>query len=215
MKRVIIIGLGIFGFNVAKNLYENGIEVIAIDKNKEMIQKIKEFSTKAILADGTDKEVVESIGIQKDDVVIVSFGEDLAASTLITLHLKELKVRNIIVKAPNEDHKRVLEKVGATEVIIPEREMADKVAKSLISPNVLDYIPLSEDYTICELVPPAIFSGKTIGELHLRSKYHIEVIAVREMLPERLTMVPRADFVIKDSDILVVIGREEDIQKIK
>jgi trk system potassium uptake protein TrkA len=215
MKRVVVIGLGIFGFNVAKSLYENGIEIIAIDKNKEMIQKIKDFSTKAILADGTNKEVVESIGIQEDDVVIISFGEDLAASTLITLHLKEMKVKHIIVKAPNGDHKRVLEKVGATEVIIPEREMADKVAKSLIAPNVLEYIPLSEDYTISEIVPPASFFGKTIGGLHLRSKYHIEVIAVKEVLPDRIRMVPKADFVIKDSDILVVIGKEEDIQKIK
>ncbi len=215
MKRVVVIGLGIFGFNIVKDLYENGFEVVAIDKNKDVIQKIRDFSTKAILADGTDKEVIESIGIQEDDVVIVSFGEDLAASTLITLHLKEMKVKHIIVKAPNEDHKHVLEKVGATEVIIPEREMADKVAKSLISPNVLDYIPLSDEYTICEIVPPPSFMGKSIAELHLRSKYHIEVIAVREMLPERLTMVPRADFTIKDSDVLVVIGKEKDVQKIK
>jgi len=215
MKRVVVIGLGIFGFNIAKDLYESGMEVIAIDKNREVIQKIRDFSTKAVLADGTDKEVLESIGVQEDDVVIISFGEDLAASTLITLHLKEMKVKTIIVKAPNEDHKHVLEKVGATEVIIPERAMADKVAKSLISPNVLDYIPLSEDYTISEWVPPASFSGKTIGELHLRSKYHVEVIAVREVLPERLTMVPRADFLIKDSDVLVVIGKEGDIHKIK
>jgi len=215
MKRVVVIGLGIFGFNIAKDLYENGFEVVAIDKNKEIIQKIKDFSTKAILADGTDKEVLESLGIQPDDVVIISFGEDLAASTLITLHLREMKVKTIIVKAPNEDHKHVLDKVGATEVIIPEKEIADKVAKSLISPNVLDYIPLSKDYTICEMAPPPSFMGKTIAELHLRSKHHIEVIAIREMLPERLTMVPRADFVIKDSDILVVIGKEEDIQKIK
>jgi len=215
MKRVVVVGLGIFGFNIAKDLYENGIEVIAIDKNKEIIQKIKDFSTKAILADGTDKEVIESIGIQGDDIVIISFGEDLAASTLITLHLKEMKIKNIIVKAPNEDHKRVLERVGATQVIIPEREMADKVAKGIISPNVLDYIPLSEDYTISEVVPPASFMGKTIGELHLRTKYHVEVIAVREMLPDRVRMVPKADFVIKDSDVLVVIGKEEDIKKIK
>jgi len=215
MKRVVVIGLGIFGFNIAKDLYENGIEVIAIDKNKDMIQKIRDFSTKAILADGTDKEFIESIGIQEDDIVIISFGEDLAASTLITLHLKELKVKTIIVKAPNEDHKRVLEKVGATQVIIPEREMADKVAKGIISPNVLDYIPLSDDYTISEIAPPASFMGKTIAELHLRTKYHVEVIAVREMLPDRVRMVPRADFVIKDSDVLVVIGKEEDIQKIK
>jgi len=215
MKRVVVIGLGIFGFNIAKDLYENGFEVVAVDKNKDIIQKIRDFSTKAILADGTDKEVLESIGIQEDDVVIISFGEDLAASTLITLYLKEMKVKTIIVKAPNEDHKHVLEKVGATEVVIPERQIADKIAKSLISPNVLDYIPLSEDYTISEMASPPSFMGKTIGELHLRSKHHIEVIAIREMLPERLTMVPRADFVIKDSDILVVIGKEKDIQKIK
>jgi trk system potassium uptake protein TrkA len=119
------------------------------------------------------------------------------------------------VKAPNEDHKRVLEKVGATEVIIPEKEMADKVARAIISPNVLDYIPLTEDYRISEIVPPSGFYGKTIGELHLRKKYHVEVIAVREVLPERIQMVPRADFVIKDSDVLVVIGKEQDIQKIK
>jgi trk system potassium uptake protein TrkA len=215
MKRVVVIGLGIFGFNIVKDLYENGIEVIAVDKDKEVIQKIRDHSTKAVLADGTDKEVMESIGIQEDDVVIVSFGEDLAAATLITLHLKEMKIKHIIVKAPNEDHKHVLEKVGATEVVIPEKEMADKIAKSLISPNVLDYIPLSEDYTICELVPPSGFMGKTIGELHLRSRFHIEVIAVREMLPERLQMVPRADFIIKDTDVLVVIGKEKDIQKIQ
>jgi len=215
MKRVVVIGLGIFGMNLVKTLYENGIEIIAIDKNKDVIQQVKESCSKAILADGTNKEVIESIGVQEDDIVIISFGEDLSASTLITLHLKEMKVKNIIVKAPNEDHKRVLEKVGATDIIIPEKEMADKVARSIISPNVLDYIPLSEDYTISELAPPASFYGKTIGELHLRTKYHMEVIAVREMLPDRVRMVPRADFVIKDSDVLVVIGKEEDIQKIK
>jgi len=215
MKRVVVIGLGIFGMNLVKTLYENGIEIIAIDKNKDVIQQVKESCSKAILADGTNKEVIESIGVQEDDIVIISFGEDLSASTLITLHLKEMKVKNIIVKAPNEDHKRVLEKVGATDIIIPEKEMADKVARSIISPNVLDYIPLSEDYTISELAPPASFYGKTIGELHLRTKYHVEVIAVREMLPDRVRMVPRADFVIKDSDVLVVIGQEDDIQKIK
>ena len=214
MKRAVVIGLGIFGFNVAKTLYESGFEVTAIDKNKDIIQKIRDHSTKAILADGTDKEVMESIGIQEDDIVIISFGEDLAASTLITLHLKELKVKQIIVKAPNEDHKHVLEKVGATEVIIPEKEMANKVARSLITPNVLDYIPISGDYTICEMAPPPTFLGKTIGDLHLRSKYHVDVIAVKEVLSDQVKMVPKADFLIKDSDILVVIGKEQDIQKI-
>jgi trk system potassium uptake protein TrkA len=215
VKRVIVVGLGIFGFNIAKDLYESGLEVIAIDKSKETIQKIKDFSTRAILADATDKELLETIGIQEDDVVIISFGDDLAASTLMTLHLKEFNVKEIIVKVPNEDHKRILEKVGATEVIIPEKEMADKVAKSLISPNVLDYIPLSQDYTICEIAPPSSFLGKTIGELQLRKKHHIGVIASRDVLTDQIQMIPSADFVIKDSDILVVIGKEQDIQKLK
>ena len=215
MKRVVVIGLGIFGFHIAKELYENGMEVIAIDKSKELIQKIKDFSSKAVVADAREKDVLESIGIQEEDIVIVSFGEDLSSSTLLTLHLKELNVKRIIVKAPNEDHKRILQKVGATEVIIPEREMAGKVAKSLISPNVIDYIPVSEDYNISEIAPPASFIGKSIAELNLRNRYHIEVIAIRDVLSDRITLVPQASFVIKDSDILVVIGKEPDIKKIK
>ncbi len=145
MKRAVVIGLGIFGYHIARTLFENGFDVVAIDKNKEVIQKIRDYSTKAILADGTDQDIWDDIGIQEDDIAIISFGEDLAAATLITLHLKQKKVKNIIVKAPNEDHKLILEKVGATEVIIPEMDVARKLAKGMISPNVMDYIPLSED----------------------------------------------------------------------
>ena len=126
-----------------------------------------------------------------------------------------MKVKNIIVKAPNEEHKLILEKVGATEVVIPEMDMAKKVAKSLVSPNMMDYIPLSEDYIISEMAPPNSFLGKTIRELGLRAKYSIEVIAVRDVLSESVHMVPPADFVIKDGEVLVVIGKETDINKIK
>jgi trk system potassium uptake protein TrkA len=215
MKRAVVIGLGIFGYNIARTLFENGFEVVAIDKNKDIIQKIRDHSTKAILADGTDQEIMDEIGIGEDDIAIISFGEDLAAATLITLHLKQMKVKNIIVKAPNEEHKLILEKVGATEVIIPEMDMAKKVAKSLVSPNMMDYIPLSEDYIISEMAPPNSFLGKTIRELGLRAKYSIEVIAVRDVLSESVHMVPQADFVIKDGEVLVVIGKETDINKIK
>ncbi len=215
MKRAVVIGLGIFGYNIARTLFENGFEVVAIDKNKDIIQKIRDHSTKAILADGTDQEIMDEIGIGEDDIAIISFGEDLAAATLITLHLKQMKVKNIIVKAPNEEHKLILEKVGATEVIIPEMDMAKKVAKSLVSPNMMDYIPLSEDYIISEMAPPNSFLGKTIRELGLRAKYSIEVIAVRDVLSESVHMVPQADFVIKDGEVLVVIGKESDINKIK
>jgi trk system potassium uptake protein TrkA len=215
MKRVVVIGLGIFGFNIARELFENGVEVIAVDKNKEALQRIKDFSTRAVLADGVDKEVMELIGIQEDDTVIISFGEDLAASTLITLHLKQMKVRNIIVKAPNEEHKLILEKLGATEVIIPEKEMASRVAKSLISPNVLDYLPLADGYIICEVAPPNSFLGKTLAELKLRSRYHIEVIGIRDILSDHMHMVPPANFVIKDGEALVVVAKETDVHKIK
>jgi trk system potassium uptake protein TrkA len=215
MKRVIVIGLGIFGYNVVKELYENNVDVIAIDKKKEAIQAVRDFATKAIVADGTDKDLMDSIRIREDDLVIVSFGEDLAASTLITLHLRQMKVKDIIVKAPNEEHKLILEKVGATEVIIPEKEMADKIVKGIVSPNVLDYIPLSEDHMICEIATPKSFIGKTLGGLKVRSNYNIGVIAIRDTLTDRVEMVPSADFVFKDSDVLVVIGKEADIDKIK
>lgn len=215
MKRAVVIGLGIFGYNIARTLFESGFEVVAIDKNKDIIQKIRDHSTKAILADGTDQEIMDEIGIGEDDIAIISFGEDLAAATLITLHLKQMKVKNIIVKAPNEEHKLILEKVGATEVIIPEMDMAKKVAKSLVSPNMMDYIPLSEDYIISEMAPPNSFLGKTIRELELRARFHIEVIAVRDVISDDVHMVPPADFVIKDGEVLVVIGKEAEIRKIK
>lgn len=214
MKRAVVIGIGIFGYNITRNLFENGFEVVAIDKNKDIIQKIRDYCTKAVLADGTNQDIMNEIGIGENDIAIISFGEDLAAATLITLHLKQMKVKNIIVKAPNEDHKMILEKVGATEVIIPEMDVARKLAKSLISPNVMDYIPLSEDYMIFEMAPPNSFLGKTLSELQLRNKYNIEVIAVRGVISDNVHMIPDASFVVKDGEVLVVIGKEGDIRKI-
>jgi trk system potassium uptake protein TrkA len=215
MKRVVVIGLGIFGSQLARQLYESGLEVVAIDKNRDVVQRIKDHSTKAVLADATDKEVLESIGIDAKDTVVISFGEDLSASTLLTLYLKEMKVKEIIVKVPNEDYKRILLKVGASEAIIPEREMANKVARSIISPNVLEYLPISEDYTIVELAPPTAFIGKSLADLDLRKKYALQVIAIRDVLTNKMQLVPRASAIIKDSDVLVIIGREDDIRKIK
>ena len=215
MRRVVVIGLGIFGSQLARQLYESGLEVVAVDKNRDVVQRIKDHSTKAVLADATDKEVLESIGIDAKDTVVISFGEDLSASTLLTLYLKEMKVKEIIVKVPNEDYKRILLKVGASEAIIPEREMANKVARSIISPNVLEYLPISEDYTIVELAPPTAFIGKSLADLDLRKKYNLQVIAIRDVLDNKMQLVPRASAIIKDSDVLVIIGREEDIRKIK
>jgi trk system potassium uptake protein TrkA len=215
MKRVVVIGLGIFGSQLARQLYESGLDVIAVDKNRDVVQKMKDFSTKAVLADASDKDVLESIGIEENDIVVISFGEDLSASTLLTLHLKELKVKTIIVKVPNEDHKRILLRVGASEAIIPEREMANKVARGIISPNVLEYLPIADGYTIVELAPPTGYIGKSLSELDLRKKFQLQVIAIRDVLTDQLQLVPRANSIIKDSDVLVVIGKEEDIQRVK
>ena len=214
-QRVVVIGLGIFGFNIVRELHSGGMEVVAIDKSHEAVQRMRDCCTKAIQADGTDKEILEEIGIQPDDVAIVSFGEDLSAATLTTLHLKQMKVRTIIVKAPNEEHRLILEKIGATEVLIPEKEVAHKVAKSLISPNMLDYLPLSEDYIISEIAPPNHFLGRTIAQLQLRSQHHLNVIAVKDMASGKVQMVPGPDFVVKDGDVLVVVGREDRIRQIR
>ncbi|MBP8626884.1 MAG: TrkA family potassium uptake protein [Syntrophorhabdaceae bacterium] len=214
MPRVIVIGLGIFGYNVVKNLFEAGIDVIAVDKNKDAVQQARDCSTKAILGDGTDKNLIETIGIREDDIVIVSFGEDLAASTLLTLHLKQIKVKNIIVKAPNEEHKLVLEKVGATEVVIPEKDMAAKVARSIIAPNLIDYIPISDEFMICEVAPSNKFIGKSLREVHMRSNYGVDVVAIKDTLTDTVHMV-NPDYRMKDSDILVVIGKTQNVERLK
>ncbi len=215
MKRCVVIGLGIFGQNIVREISDKGFEVIAVDKNKEAVQRVRDLAGKAIVADGTDKDLMDQIGIHEDDTVIISFGDDLAAATLITLYLKQLKVKSIIVKAPNEEHQIILEKVGATEVILPEKEIAHKVARSLISPNVFDYLPLSEDCMIFEMAPPESFLGKTIADLQLRSLYNVMVIAVKDVLTDQVTTLPPAPFVIKDGQVLVLAGTEADIDKLR
>jgi hypothetical protein len=141
------------------------------------------------------------------------FGEDSCGSTLIPSPLADADPQ--IIVSPNEEHKLILEKVGATEVIIPEREMAAKVARGLAFPNVLDYLPLSDDYMIFELAAPNSLLGKTLAELQLRRRYTIDVIAVRDVLTDRLSMIPSADFVVKDGEVLVVVGQAKDIEKIR
>ncbi|UCF04978.1 MAG: TrkA family potassium uptake protein, partial [bacterium] len=125
------------------------------------------------------------------------------------------EVKRIVVKATNEDHGKILHKVGATDVIYPEKDMAEKVARSLATPDVLDYFPMSGDYIIAEIAPVEPFVGKSLAELQLRSTYNVNVIGIKELVPENFILVPPANFVIKDSDVLLVIGKRDDIKKIK
>jgi len=215
MRKFVIIGLGNFGFYLAKSLFEEGREVVGLDREKERVQRLKEFCSYAVVGDATDKSVLESIGIEKGIAVIVSLGNNISASVLVTLYLKDLNVENIYVKIISEDHGRALERIGATEVIFPERDLAKKLAKTLLSPNLIDYIPLTEEYNIFEIAPPKEFIGKTLGEIRLRRKYNINILAVRGVVPEKITMNPDGTFMIKDSDILLGLGKPDDIEKIR
>ena len=209
------IGLGNFGFYVTRTLFEEGHDVIAVDMDEDRVQKIRPYCSQAILGDATQKDMVKTLGLEEMDAVIVSMGGNADAATLITLYLKEFGVKRIVVKATNEDHGKILSKVGATDVISPEKDMAIKVARSLTTPDILDYVPMSGDYIIAEIAPIDAFVGKSLAELQLRSKYNINVIGIKELVPENFILVPPANFVIKHSDVLLVIGKREDIKEVK
>ena len=209
-----VIGLGSFGSNVARTLYDKGHEVLAIDRDRERIAAADDIATNAVMTDAAVKENLEALGLQDMDVVVVSMGHEMEASILATLYLRELGVRRILAKALSEDHAKVLDAVGATEVVYPEKDMAVRTALRLSSPNILEYLPLANGVTIQEIAPSARIIGKTLKELDLTNRLGIQVIAVKEIIPDNVVVIPRADFVIKDSDILVVIGEESKIGRI-
>ncbi|MBI5637981.1 MAG: TrkA family potassium uptake protein [Nitrospinae bacterium] len=215
LKRFAVIGLGKFGHYLARFLYERGHEVIAIDVDKETVQGIKDYATQAIIADATNKETLMSLGIQEVDTAIVSLGTRIDHSVLVTLHLKELAVKDIVVKAISEDHRKILEIIGAHQVVFPEKDMAQRLAINLSSRNLLDYLPLSPGISIMELAPIQPFLGKTIKDLQLRNLYGVQIIAIKELIPERVNLIPSPDTVIKESDILVVLGTDESLRKME
>ncbi len=209
-----VIGLGSFGSYLARTLYEKGHEVLVIDKDKDKVEEARDFSTQAVWMDSADKEGLQALGVQDMDVVVVSLGPEMESSILTVLYLHELGVKRILAKALSADHGKILEAIGATEVIYPERDMAIRLAQRLSSRNVLEYLPLAENISIQEIVPPEAFIGKKLRDLDLTNRFRVQVIAVRQLVPERLIFVPGADFVIKDSDILVVMGEEENIAEL-
>jgi len=215
MRSFVVIGLGKFGFNIAKTLYELGQEVTAIDVDKEVIQRIQDHSSQAVVTDATVSANLTALGVEEVDVAIVSLGEKMDASILVSLHLKELGLKEIWVKAISEDHGKILKRLGVTEVIHVEKDMAHRIAHNLSRPNVLDYLPVSEGYSIQETSVPQAFTGKSLLDLNLRKRFDINVIAIKELVPERLVLNPEADFILKDSDIMVILGRDQDLDKLK
>lgn len=215
MSEFAVIGLGNFGAMVVKKLFEEGKKITAIDSDKDKVQLVQEHCYQAIAADATERRFLENIEVDKFAAIIVSTGDNELASIMITLHLKEMGAQRIIVKANSNDHSKILHAVGAHETLIPEEEVAIKLAKSLVQPNLLDFLPLSEKYSIAELAPPDHFMGKTLAELQLRVRYHVEVIAIKDVLSGNFKFIPGGEFKIKDTDILVVLGKEDDIEKIR
>ena len=213
MRQFVVIGLGRFGSSVARSLAENDYDVLAIDVEKERVQNIMDTVTHAVEADATDKSALNSLGVSNFDVGVVSIGNNIHASILATLILKEMGVPHVVAKAIDHLHGKVLDKVGADRVVYPEQDMGIRIARNLISTNVLDYIEFSSDYSIIEIIPPEKMIGKTLEELDLRSKYNVNVMAIKR--GEHMNMTPGAKDSILEDDLLVVMGKNEHLEKLQ
>ena len=204
MKSFAVIGLGLFGSSVARQLCALGAEVLAIDTNSDLVQQVSGDVTTAAVADARDLEVLRALGAQECDCAVVAIGDDLAVSVLATMNLKELGIPQIICKAHDETHRKGLDKLGADKGVIPEKEVADKLARSLTSHNVLDFIELSNDYGIVEINTPKEWIGKSLKELDVRARLGVNIIAIERN--DKVSVSPRAEFELAKNDILVVLG---------
>lgn len=209
-KQFAVIGLGRFGSSVATTLYQMGFDVLAVDTDESRIQQMMTEVTHCVQADSTDEEALKSLGIRNFDVVVVAIGEDIQASILTTLIIKDLGVKRLIVKARNDLHGKVLQKIGADKVIYPERDMGLRVAHHLISPNILDFIELSDDYSIVEIQATKKMTGKSLRNLDIRAQFGCNVIAIKG--EDKMNIAPRAEDVIHENDILVIVGDNEHIK---
>ena len=213
MKSFAVIGLGRFGTQLATRLFELDCDVLAIDESEECVNAISDRVTRAVRADAKNRDVLKSLGVGDCDCAIVAIGSNLEASVLITMNLKSLNVPQIICKSHSAVHSEILEKLGATQVIIPEHAVADKLAKSLSSPDVLDFIQLSADFGIVELRAPESFWGKTIRKLNVRAKYGVNIIAIKK--DGTIKVSPTADYIVEKDGILVLLGEYASIEKLK
>ena len=213
-KYICIIGLGEFGSELARELSRQ-FEVLALDQDANLVNAISDEVQRAMTLDVRDFASLSSVVTQDFDEAVVSIGESLESSILATLHLKRIGVPLIRAKAKSQDHASILRSIGASEIIFPERETAQRVAARMINPNLLDFIPLAEDYRVMDLAAPNEFYGKSLRDLNLRKDFGVFVIAIKELVPPRFAFMPDPDFVIKPSDILVAIGKEKDILRLR
>ena len=204
MKSYVVVGLGRFGTEAAKRLCELGGEVLAIDCKSELVQHISSFVTQAVVGDARDKGVLKALGVENFDCAIVAIGDSLGDSVLATMNLKELGVPYVVCKAYDDTHRQVLLKLGANKVVIPEQEQANRLARSLSSANVLDYIELSDAYGIIEVPAPTSWIGKSLKDLNVRAKLGVNIIAIKQ--GDNINVSPGADYEIMPGDIMEIIG---------
>ena len=212
-KQFVVIGLGRFGSTLAKTVYELGHDVLAIDKDEEKVQDIADHVTHAIQMDATDENALKNVGLRNFDVAVVTIGSDIQASIMATLLTKEMEVNFIIAKAHNEQHAKVLDKIGADKVILPEQDMGVRVAHNLVSSNILDYIELSSEYSIMEIEALDEWDSKSLKDLELRKKYGINIVAIKD--GKNINVSPNADDMIKKGDIMVALGSVGDLRKLE
>ncbi|MDI3257550.1 MAG: TrkA family potassium uptake protein [Kyrpidia sp.] len=213
MKQFVVIGLGRFGSSVARTLYQTGHEVLAVDSDREVIEDIMDSVTHAVQADATDEQALRALGLRNFDVAVIAIGADIQASILCTLIVRELGVPFIVAKAQTELHGKVLSRIGADRVVHPERDMGLRVAHNLVSPNILDYIELSPDYSIAEVVAGPKMVGKTLRQLDIRAKFGCNVMAIKR--GENINISPQADDRLRERDVLVVIGSNDDLHRLE
>ncbi len=208
-KTFAVIGLGRFGFHVAKTLAELGAEVIAIDREEENVREISDFVTQTYILDAMDEKAMKEAGISNVDVAIVSIGQNVEANLIVIMVLMDIGITNIIAKAVTPLHGKLLEKMGVTRVVYPERDMAIRVAHSLLIKNVLEEIPLTPKHGIFEIKTPSIFIGKSLKELQIRKSYNLNILAIRR--DKDLLINPSGDDLIQENDILLLLGSNEGI----
>ena len=213
MKQFVVIGLGRFGSSVATTLAEKGYDVLAIDKKEELVEEISNVVTHSVQADATDEDALKSLGVNNFDIGIVSIGDNIHGNILATLILKELGVPNVVVKAQDSMHGKLLSKIGADKVVYPERDMGARVANNLISANVLDHIELAPGYNIAEVIASDNLIGRSLQELDLRQKFGVNVLAIKA--DNGINISPNASDLLNNGDVLVVMGQEDSIEQLK
>ena len=212
-RRICVIGLGQFGRHLARALSRD-CEVLAIDRNHALVNEMAEIAQRAVALDARDRLALAEVVSDDFDAAVVAIGGNLEASILAVLHLKQLGIGKIYAKAMNRDHAQILGSVGAHEIVFPERESAQRLSAQFVNPNLVDFIPLAEGYLVMQVVAPEAFFDRTLAQLDLRRRFGINVIAIKEHVPERMSFLPGPDFRVKPSDTLVVIGRRESLERI-